>query len=101
MSSPPAFGLQTNIPLDKVRYKIASSIGQKWQDFARALKVPEGIIDQLARSSVTPMERVYRIIEYHQQNSYDRRQFEMKLLEALAEARRNDLRVDVQNILYA
>lgn len=93
-------GFQTTVPLDRARSLIAESIGQKWQDFARALRVPEGEIDQLARLAISPMNRVYQIIDYHQRNCYDSRQFEITLLEALGEARRNDLRLKVQNILY-
>lgn len=100
ISNGPGPSLQRTVPLDRARYRIATSIGQKWQDFARALKVPEGVIDELARSTMPPMDRVYQVIDYHHQNCYDQREFEISLLEALGEARRNDLRVLVQNILY-
>ncbi|EFA04650.1 Fas (TNFRSF6)-associated via death domain [Tribolium castaneum] len=81
---------------DRVYKCIAEGIGQKWTDFARALGIPEGDIDDLNTVRSTSA-RAYKILAFHEQNC-DRYRWRSKLLEALTDARRKDLRLKVQDI---
>lgn len=92
-------GLSTvpNDPKDKAYKCIAEDIGQKWNDFARALGVPEGYIDDLSLNVKSTPERVYKILAFHEEHS-NRFNWLSSLLEALTTARRKDLRIKVQNI---
>ncbi|RZC33371.1 uncharacterized protein BDFB_010838 [Asbolus verrucosus] len=93
------FPVLPKIPADpKMRaYRlIATNIGQKWKDFARVLKIPEGHIDDLGSAYNNTAERVYEILRYHEQN--DRLLWRSNLLSALSDARRKDLRDEVQRI---
>ncbi|XP_044268386.1 uncharacterized protein LOC123013723 [Tribolium madens] len=82
---------------DRAYKCIAEGIGKKWNDFARALGVLEGDIDHLDRNVRSISARVYKILAFHEQNC-DKFRWHSKLLEALGEARRQDLRLKVQEI---
>lgn len=83
-------------PKQKIYQCIATDIGKKWADFARALHVPEGYIDKLDKQKDL-VSRVYEILRYYEERC-DPRTFRSGLLDALSDARRNDLRKKVQNI---
>jgi hypothetical protein len=85
-------------PKERVHQIIASNIGQKWIDFARALHIPEGKIDDLSTSIPNIHNRVHQILEHHEKTC-DEREWRSILLDALAEARRNDIRKKVQKVL--
>ncbi|KAJ3654709.1 hypothetical protein Zmor_013880 [Zophobas morio] len=82
---------------ERVYQVIASDIGKKWTDFARALHVPEGYIDELYYAQRNCHNRVYEILRYHQERC-DPRLWRSSLLDALTKARRNDLMQRVQTI---
>nr|CAH7740955.1 unnamed protein product [Callosobruchus chinensis] len=79
---------------------ISSQIGKKWKDFARALHIGEGHIDEL---QATYRERTYEIVmeilKYHKKSS-DERHWKILLYSALEKARRGDLSNCVKE-LYA
>nr|CAI5869637.1 unnamed protein product [Callosobruchus analis] len=80
--------------------EISSQIGKKWKDFARALGIGEGHIDELQTTySYRTFEIVMEVLKYHK-NSSDERYWKLSLYRALEKARRNDLSKYVKE-LYA
>ncbi|VEN61922.1 unnamed protein product [Callosobruchus maculatus] len=79
---------------------ISCQIGKKWKDFARALGIGEGHIDEL---QATYRDRTYEIVieilKYHK-NSSDERYWKIFLYSALEKARRRDLSRSIKE-LYA
>ncbi|XP_018577478.1 fas-associated death domain protein [Anoplophora glabripennis] len=85
-------------PTGRVYDLICREIGQKWKDFARALKIGEGYIDQLEYQHRSNIEEITRqVIIYHRQIC-DPPYWKYKLTQALDEARRKDLSMKVQEI---
>lgn len=82
----------------KIYKLISEEIGAKWKDFARALTIREGSIDELMTRYERVSERVNEILLYHETTCCDKRLWKSKLLEALLEVRRNDLRKEIQLI---
>ncbi|KAJ8917544.1 hypothetical protein NQ315_005593 [Exocentrus adspersus] len=85
-------------PERRVYDLICADIGKKWKDFARALKIPEGFIDELEdkhRHRIPEMTR--EVIVYHRQ-SCDPRYWRVELCQGLIKARRSDLSLSVEKV---
>lgn len=80
---------------------IATEIGRKWKEFARALNVKEGKIDELEVNHSELYGRVIAVLEIHKTQSVlsCNRARVSAILNGLTTARRNDLRQKVENIL--
>lgn len=80
---------------------IANEIGKKWKDFARALNIKEGKIDELELNHSELYERVIAVLNIHRSQFVvsSNRALESAVLNGLTSARRNDLRKKVEHIL--
>lgn len=79
---------------------VATDIGNKWKDFARALNIKEGKIDELDEKYRSIPDRVYKILQLHRSNpvNTNRAKYILSVSHALTKARRNDLRKQVEEI---
>lgn len=77
---------------------IGRDIGYKWKDFSRALKIREGEIDSLEIKHRDISDRIREVL-----NTYRRicpaQYFRTNILQALRDARRSDLSIDIANII--
>ncbi|KAJ8934759.1 hypothetical protein NQ314_013204 [Rhamnusium bicolor] len=84
-------------PIERVYRLICSEIGQKWKDLARALSVPEGQIDDLEHRYLRISDMTREVLLFHREAS-DERYWKVKLCNGLTVARRNDLRLQIQDL---
>lgn len=86
---------------NKINNIIATEIGVKWKQFARALNIKESTIDQLGlRNENDVHESVIAVLTIHRsQFPLNSGLCELEILNALTSARRNDLRKKIETIL--
>lgn len=85
----------------RINELVATDIGNKWKDFARALNIKEGKIDELDEKYRSIPDRVYNILQFHRSNPRctNERNYVLSIANALTKARRNDLRKQVEEIV--
>lgn len=87
--------------VDRINNVIQSEIGGKWRELARALSIPEGMIDELEENNTRSIREYTReILLYHKENCGTNFELWRSVLQrALVQARRTDLSERIDRIL--
>lgn len=90
--------MPTTTVYDKITFVVGRDIGYKWKEFARALHIREGEIDNLEMKHKDIPERVREILNAYREMT-PRNYFRTNLLDALCVARRKDLSYSIASIM--